>query len=313
MKLERMLAIVMLLLQRGKIRGKDLAELFEVSLRTIYRDIESINAAGIPITTSSGAGGGIRIMEQYKLNKGLFTTDDMIAMLTGLGIMQSTFSGKEVSHALVKLRSIVSEEQFHAMTMKTNQMMVDFTSWMGVDDSDTVIQSIKLALEKMYTLAFSYYNRKGTEQLQGVEPQRLVFKASYWYVQAYLPQTQSYRLFKLRKMYAVTVEETPFTQRILPHPFSDFTNQMRARTFPIKVLINSSALNRMLDYCTMQHITDLGDERYQVDLPFIDDDYGFGILMSFGSSLRCLEPEHVRLELIQRMNAATEQYTRYVP
>ncbi|PQP83192.1 YafY family transcriptional regulator [Paenibacillus sp. PCH8] len=313
MKLERMLAIVMLLLQRSKVRGKDLAEMFEVSLRTIYRDIESINAAGIPITTSSGVGGGIRIMEQYKLNKGLFTTDDMIAMLTGLGIMQSTFSGKEVSNALVKLKSFVSEDQFHAMNMKTNQMMVDLTSWIGVNDSDAVIQSIQLALEKMYTLAFSYYNRKGNEQLQGVEPQRLVFKASHWYVQAYLPQTQNYRLFKLRKMYAVRVEDTPFTQRIAPHPFSDFTNQMRARTFPIKLLINSSALNRMLDYCTMDHITDLGDEQYQVNLPFIDDDYGFSILMSFGSSLRCVEPEHVRLELMHRMEKAIQQYTRNVP
>lgn len=118
MKLERMLAIVILLLQRSKVRGKDLAEMFEVSLRTIYRDIESIHAAGIPITTSSGVGGGIGIMEQYKLNAGLFTTHDMIAILNGLGIMQSTFSGKEVSHALVKLKSIVPEEEFQAMNVK---------------------------------------------------------------------------------------------------------------------------------------------------------------------------------------------------
>lgn len=188
-------------------------------------------------------------------------------------------------------------------------MMVDFTSWIGADDSDNVINSIKIALEKMYTVTFSYYNRQGTEQLEGVEPQRMVFKASHWYVQAYLPQTQNYRLFKLRKMYSVTIEDTPFNHRPLPHPFSEFTNQMRAKTFSIQLLIKASALNRMLDYCTMNNITYLGEERYQVSLPFIDDDYGYGILMSFGDSLRCLEPEHVRLELIQRMNKATQQYT----
>lgn len=176
MKFERMIAIVMLLLQKDKVVGKELAEMFEVSLRTIYRDIETINASGIPIATISGAGGGIRIMEQYKIDKGIFTADDISAMLTGLGIMNSTLSGKEITNALAKLRSFISEDQINDINMRTMQIMFDLSPWSGSGNFNELIQAIKSALTKKRTISFSYFGRRGIEQLFGVEPHRLVFK-----------------------------------------------------------------------------------------------------------------------------------------
>ena len=185
MKFERMLAIVMLLLQRKKITGKELAEMFEVSIRTIYRDIEAINAAGIPIVTTSGIGGGISIIEQYKIEKGIFTADDISTILMGLGIVHSALSQKDIVNVQAKLRSFISEELEDDIAVKKDQFMFDLSSWIKGKDSNQMIDTVKSAMEKKHTLTFSYLGHKGKEKLYGIEPHRLVFKDSQWYLQSY--------------------------------------------------------------------------------------------------------------------------------
>ncbi|ABX43694.1 helix-turn-helix transcriptional regulator [Lachnoclostridium phytofermentans] len=176
MKFERMLAIVMLLLQREKVTGKELAEMFEVSLRTIYRDIEAINVAGIPILTTSGIGGGISIIEQYKIEKGIFTADDISTMLMGLGVVQSALSGKDITTAHAKLRSFISEELADDITVKTDQIFFDLSSWIRGKDLNKVLDIVKSAMEQKHTVTFSYYGHRGQEKLHSIEPHRLVFK-----------------------------------------------------------------------------------------------------------------------------------------
>lgn len=308
MKFERMLAIVMLLLQRKKITGKELAEMFEVSIRTIYRDIEAINAAGIPIVTTSGIGGGISIIEQYKIEKGIFTADDISKILMGLGIVHSALSQKDIANVQAKLRSFISEELEDDIAVKKDQFMFDLSSWIKGKDSNQMIDTVKSAMEKKQTLTFSYLGHKGQEKLYGIEPHRLVFKDSQWYLQSYLTKKQDFRLFKLCRMYKIHSEASTFGHRTLPHPFSDFTDKMGNRTFVIKLLIESSAVDKMLDYCTMEDIMEVGDGRFLVEFNFIDDDYGYGILMSFGDKLTCIEPEYVRVELQRRLEMMLEKY-----
>ena len=309
MKFERMVAIVMLLLQRKKVNGKELAEMFEVSLRTIYRDIESINAAGIPIVTTSGVGGGIGIVEQYKIEKGIFTADDISTMLIGLGIVQGALSGKEIASTHAKLRSFISEELAADIAVKTNQMMFDLSSWIGSKDSNEVLNTVKSEIEQKHRLSFFYFGHRGKEKLHGIEPHRLVFKNSQWYLQGYSTTKQDFRLFKLRRMYSIQSEGDTFDHRVLPHPFSDFTDRMSRKTVKIKLLLDSSEIDRMLDYCTLDDLADVGNGKFTVNFNFIEDDFGYGILMSFGNKLTCIEPEYIRVELHKRLKDILEQYT----
>ncbi|BCJ93700.1 transcriptional regulator [Anaerocolumna cellulosilytica] len=308
MKLERMLAIVMLLLQRKKVTGKELSEMFEVSLRTIYRDIEAINAAGIPVITTSGIGGGIRIIDQYKIEKGIFTADDISTILMGLLVVQGALSGKDIATVQAKLRSFISEEQADAIEIKTEQIMFDLSSWIRGKEANRMIHTIKSAIEQKLTLTFAYLGHMGQEKLHGVEPHRLVFKNSQWYLQGYSTVKEDFRLFKLRRMYNLKSETDTFCRRILPHPFSAFTDIMSKKTFKIKLLIESSVIDRMLDYCTIDDITDLRNGSFMIDFNFIDDDYGYGILMSFGDKLTCLEPASVRAELQRRLQEMLARY-----
>lgn len=309
MKFERMLAIVMLLLQQKQITGKELAEMFEVSIRTIYRDIEAISEAGIPIVTASGIGGGISIMEQYKIEKGIFTADDISTMLMGLGIVQDTLSGTDITKVHAKVKSFVPEEFADDVASKTDQIMFDLSSWMRGKDSNRVLDPVKNAMEQNQCISFSYLGRRGQEHLSGIEPHRLVFKNSQWYLQGYVCKKEDFRLFKLRRMYHVHREMSTFNRRPLPHPFSDFTNEMSRRTFKIKLLLDQSAVDKMLDYCTLDDMADLGNGKFLVEFHFIDDDYGYGILMSFGNKLTCVEPDFVRKELQRRLEEMLAQYT----
>jgi predicted DNA-binding transcriptional regulator YafY len=309
MKFERMLAIVMLLLQRKQITGKELAEMFEVSLRTIYRDIEAISAAGIPIVTASGIGGGIGIMEQYKIEKGIFTADDISTMLMGLGIAHNALSGKDITKVHAKLKSFIPEEFADDVASKTDQIMFDLSSWIREKDSNRVLDAVKTAMEQNQTLSFFYLGRRGQESLTGIEPHRLVFKNSQWYLQGYVNEKQDFRLFKLRRMYHVQMEIKFFERRSLLHPFSDFTDEMSRKTFKIKLLLDNSAVDKMLDYCTIDDITEIGNGKFLVEFNFIDDDYGYGILMSFGNKLTCVEPDFVRKELQRRLEVMLAQYT----
>lgn len=309
MKFERMLAIVMLLLQRKQITGKELAEMFEVSVRTIYRDIEAISAAGIPVTTASGIGGGIGIMEQYKIEKGIFTADDISTMLMGLGIVHNALSGTDVTKVHAKIKSFVPEEFADDVASKTEQVMFDLSSWIRGKDLNPALDGVKHGMEEKQLINFLYLGRRGKERFCGIEPHRLVFKDSQWYLQGYVSKKEEFKLFKLRRMYDVHMETDSFNRRPLPHPFSDFTHEMSRRTFKIKLLLDHSAVDKMLDYCSLEDMTDLGNGRLLVEFPFIDDDYGYGILLSFGNKLTCVEPDFVRGELQRRLEEMLAQYS----
>lgn len=300
MRFERMIAIVMLLLKRGKVSGKELAELFEVSLRTIYRDVEAINASGIPIATSAGVGGGISIMEQYKTDKGIFTTDDITAMLMGLGVVSGTLKGSTVANALAKLKSFIPQEQLHEIDVRVSRIIVDLSSWMS-NDAQAVFDLIKDAIYSGRLISFSYIGQNGKPQDVLLEPHRLAFKANHWYVQGYSRLRQNFRLYKLRRIIGAALCTETFILREAPHPFAGFIDNMGGKQFRVKLLVDKAALNKMLDYCSMEDITETEDGKYVVNFDFMDDDYGYGILLSFGDQLACLAPDYVRIEMKNRL------------
>lgn len=308
MKIERLIAVAILLLRRDKVTGKELAELFGVSIRTIYRDIDTLNMAGIPIVTVSGAGGGIWIMEQYKIDKGIFTARDITAMLMGLGVISQTLSAEEAANALVKLKSFVPEEQVNEINLKMKKVMFDLSSWQGGDGSGNAFDLTRSALENNRVLSFNYFGHSGKEEMRNIEPHRLVFKGGSWYLQGCSSSRQDFRLFKIRRMTDVQIGSESFMICDAPHPFNDFTENMRSKAFTVKLLVERSALDRILDYCTIDDITQSDDGKLVVRMNFTDDDYGYGILMSFGNQLVCLEPDFVRYEMRKRLCDMIQQY-----
>jgi predicted DNA-binding transcriptional regulator YafY len=131
MKVDRLVSIIMLLLDKKRIGAQELADLYEVSPRTIYRDIDTINRAGIPVLSTSGVGGGFEIMEQYKVEKNIFSTADLSAILMGLSSVSHMIRGDELVNALAKVKSFIPTDKAKDIELKTNQILIDLSQWMG--------------------------------------------------------------------------------------------------------------------------------------------------------------------------------------
>ncbi|WP_245863945.1 helix-turn-helix transcriptional regulator [Paenibacillus donghaensis] len=154
MKIDRLLSIVMVLLERKTMSAKALAEMFEVSLRTIYRDMDSISQAGIPLVSSPGINGGFQIMQEYKLDKKLFTTDDMTAILMGLGSLTSMLGKEEWVHTRAKVTSLLPNEQVREIELRSSQITIDLKPWMGNHKVTTALPLLKKALQERVLLSF---------------------------------------------------------------------------------------------------------------------------------------------------------------
>ena len=155
MKVDRLVSIIMTLLDQERVGAQALADTFEVSPRTIYRDIEAINMAGIPVRSRSGVGGGFEIMPEYKLDKKVFSTADLSAILMGLSSLSNVVRGDELANAFEKVKSFIPAEKAKDVEVKTNQICVDLSPWIGNRNIPPYLEMIKAALQDHKLLCLS--------------------------------------------------------------------------------------------------------------------------------------------------------------
>lgn len=297
MKVDRLVSIIMILLEKERIGAQELADMFEVSPRTIYRDIDAINMAGIPVHGAAGVGGGFEIMQEYKIDKKVFSTADLSALLMGLTSLSGMVRGGELVNALAKVRSFIPADRAKDVELKANQIYIDLSPWIGNRNTQPYLEIIKMALQESKMLAFEYADRHGNKTERTAEPYQLVLKSSHWYWQGYCHKRNDYRLFKLSRMSNLQMQEETFTPQDFQKPILEFTEVLETMQTKIKIRIHKSVMDRVLDFCPRKDLSPDGDEFYIVDFPFIENEYYYNILFSFGDKCECIEPPHIRAEM----------------
>lgn len=308
MKVDRLISIIMILLDKERIGAQELADMFEVSPRTIYRDIDTINMAGIPVRSTSGVGGGFEIMPEYKIDKKVFSAADLSAILMGLSSLSNLIRGEELVNALAKVRSFIPVDKTKDIELKINQIYIDFSQWVGNRNIQPFLEIIKEALQESRLLSFEYIAHHGKKTTRTVEPYQLVLKSSHWYLQGYCHIRNDFRLFKLSRISNLQIKEETFAPRDYQKPMTDFTETLEALQTKIKIRVHKSVLDRILDYCSYEDLISDGDAHYLVTFPFIENAYYYDILLSFGDKCECLEPSHIRAELKRRIHAIAALY-----
>lgn len=309
MKIDRLISIIMILLENKKISATKLAEMLEVTPRTIYRDIETINQSGIPIITYPGVNGGIGIMEEYKINKKLFTTSDITTLLIGLGSISSTLSKEEIVNTLAKVKGLVPAEKMRDIELKSNQINIDLTSWIGNKNLQPNLEEIKRALNEIKLLTFKYSDRSSKKSNRKVEPYRLVLKDTNWYLQGYCTSKQDFRTFKLSRISAIEILEDTFNPREFEGKSLGSSDWIKKKIITIKLVIHESLRERIMEYCGEENIKSYGENKLIVDFPFTEDDFSYNIVLGFGHKCECLEPAHVREEIINRIKRLLDVYS----
>ncbi|MBN2510228.1 MAG: YafY family transcriptional regulator [Spirochaetales bacterium] len=308
MKIDRLVSIVMILLDKERIGAQELADMFEVSRRTIYRDMDIINMAGIPVHSTSGAGGGFEIMQNYKVDRNVFSADDLSAILMGLSSLSGMIRGNDLVNALAKVRSFIPADKAKEIEVKAHHLYVDVSPWMGNRNIQPHLEIIKSALEESRLLSFEYADRYGNMTARTAEPYQLVLKGSHWYWYGYCRKRGDFRLFRLSRTSRLHIQEERFTPRDFQKPQLEFSEVLATLHTRINIRIHSSIMDRVLEYCGSENFLPDGAEHYFVSFPFIENDYYYNILFSFGDKCECLDPLHIRKEMKRRAQVIAAMY-----
>lgn len=308
MKIDRLISIIMMLLDKKRMGANELAETFEVSKRTIYRDIDAINLAGIPVVSISGVGGGFEIMPDYKLDKNVFSATDLSAILMGLTNVSNMIRGDELINAITKVKSFIPPDRLKEIELKANQILIDLSSWLGNSAVQSHLEIIKSAINENKLLTFEYYDRHASKSTRTVEPYQLVLKGNHWYFNGFCLMRNDYRLFRLTRITNLATNNQIFAPRNYQPPQLEFIGIWETMQTKIRLRIHESIIDNVLDYCTFDSFTLDGDESYLVDFPFVENDYFYNILLSFGDKCECLSPSHVRTELKRKAEKIAELY-----
>lgn len=298
MQINRLFEIVYILLQRKNISAKELAEHFEVSRRTIYRDIEILSQCNIPVYTSKGKGGGIGLLENFVLSKSLLNEREQIDMLSAMQGLKAT-NYPEAEGILLKLSSIFGEKNI-------NWIEVDFSDWSFVQKDK--FEKIKDSIINKKVISFDYYSSYGQKTERTAEPLKLWFKERSWYLKAYCRNKQDIRIFKLMRMKNLSVTEETF-QRVYKNETMEILTPQTMKYIDIELRIDRSQAYRVYDEFDEEDIRLNSDGSYTVHASYPEGEWIFGYILSFGFTAEVIEPEHIRNELKDRLLKTIKLYS----
>ena len=302
MKLERLIAIIMMLLNRKQINAKELAEYFEVSQRTIYRDIDAINQAGIPIVSYMGADGGFGILENYKINKNFLDDYEINSLITALKNLNNTVNNKRISLTLEKLETLKPDKNTNRMNSNAIPINIDYNSWNSNNQDKEKLKSLNRAIYEKKIIDFDYINTKGEYTHRIVEPLSLLLKDFSWYLQGYCHSKEDYRLFKVRRMHTVIVTEDYFTREVPPLETLDYSEEWykEKTVIDISLKFKAEARTRVVDSFNEEQIQLMQDGTIMVNFTAPDDNWLLELILGFGSNVEVIEPPQLRYLVRQK-------------
>lgn len=296
MKIDRLFQIVYILLEKKNVTAKMLSEHFEVSQRTIYRDIDVLGQCGVPVYTTKGKGGGIALLENFILDKSAMTEQEQNQILMALQSMPK--GGKEdIGQTLKKYSSFFQKSN-------ENWIQVDFSQW--GEQREFVFDILKQAIINKNVISFVYYNSNGEKTQRKAEPYQLWFKGRNWYIKAYCRSKQDLRLFKISRMRDVNVTEEVFDtiwqnkeQKINENTFEDIT---------IILEIDSAVAYRVYDEFEIEQIEKKENGNFSIKMNCIENNWLYDYVISWGEYAVVKEPLFVKRNIEQKIKNMIKKY-----
>ena len=303
MKTDRLYAITVYLLNHGKTSATELSRNFEVSVRTIQRDIDSLCQAGIPVIATAGAAGGYEISDSFMLDKQLTTSDDYSYILTALQGLVSAISDPKAKSTLEKVS--------YMSNTNTNGIILDFSVLREGDDS--AFQILQSAVLKKLAVNFTYTNNNNETHTHSVEPIAVIYKWYAWYLLAYSKVINEYRIYKLIRMSNIKITDNPFTKEHEPAELIlqkvDATDSRKYISVLVKCKETIKA--RVIEYLNGVVIKDYSNGEYLMELTVVENEqFWFGSLLSFGDNVEIIEPVEIRERLVDAAQKILSLYQK---
>ena len=296
MRDSRLFRILYYILEKGKVTANELSEKFEVSVRTIYRDIDVISSVGIPIYATQGKGGWIEIAEDFVLKKSLLSEKEQEQILVALRGLEGINKQYE-NELLTKLSAFFKIKN-------TNWIEVDFTNWQRSKEYDELFNDIKSAIIDKNIISFNYFSSNEKETSREVKPIRLLFKGWDWYVYAFCLLRNEIRYFKLSRIRDLKILDENFEES-----FEDVVliKEMEYKdTVRVKLKFDRKVAFRVYDEMRDIKEDEKGNLYAEIELP---NDYNlYNYIFSFGESVEVLEPKEIRNKIRDMINKMSKKY-----
>ena len=293
----RLFKIMYHLLDKGQATAQELAEKFEVSVRTIYRDIDALSGAGVPIYTEAGRNGGIHLMNDFVLDKAVLSEEEKQEILTSLQSI-NFMNNIGSNQTLQKLSAVFNMSS-------ENWLEVDFSRWGNKGTDNEKFELLKSAVIHQKCVKISYANSYGGICERIVQPLKMSYKSMSWYLKAYCMKKQDYRIFKLNRIIDFEVLTEIFCKS--PFPELDDTLEQCYNTIVLRFPKNMSY--RVYDEFDKTRVSkkENGDLIVSVEMP--EDEWLIGYLLSFGTQVDIIEPIYLRDIVAEQAKKIYEKYT----
>jgi predicted DNA-binding transcriptional regulator YafY len=311
MKMDRLLAIVMLLLNRKRVSAKELAERFEVSLRTIYRDVETINQAGIPVISYAGTAGGYEVTDQYRLERQLLTLEELYSLVIALKGVRSTMDDRHIGGLLDKVGALLAKPDHDRLADAEQRLIIDINPWReGKAEKDT-LNRLKDATQSSKLAEFTYTSGNGEQTRRICEPMGVVLKGYVWYLYGYCRIRGDYRIFRLSRLRDLSFPGDIFARRPVSLQHLDLRWGRMSEAFtPVRLVLrfHPRARARVVDYYEPHQIQETEDGYLQVETQQPDEPWLHSQLLSYGTDVNVLEPVKIAILLKEKALEIARQY-----
>lgn len=298
MKENRYFQMIYLLLDKGQMTAPELADYFEVSIRTIYRDIDILSSAGIPIYATQGKGGGIAIQDSYVLKKSLLSEQEqkqILMALQGIRVLED----EHINMLLSKLSGVFQRQQ-------GNWLEIDFSTWTKSGAGKHNFQLLQSAIWKSRIVSFSYYSGKGEQTKRIIEPHKLVFKTSDWYLYGYCTLRKDFRFFKLTRIRDLKLQDAEFMRETPEHIF-ERSDEFEMKTVQVTLLFDAGMSHEVYEKFD-EEVSEQEDGSLLVTTILPDNELLYSYVLSCRERVEVLSPPYVRDNVRKRVRKMLEIY-----
>ena len=299
MQINRLIEMVYILLDKKTITAKELSDHFEVSQRTIYRDIDTLSAAGIPIYTNKGKGGGISLLDNFVLNKSILSEKEQVEILSSLQSLKA-LNAQDVEPVLNKLAAMFGKNN-------TGWIDVDFSRWGSNPDEREKFNIFKAAILNKTMVSFDYFGSNGKKSERTVEPLKLMFKGYAWYVYAFCNIKNDFRIFKVSRINNLEIKEELFVRNAPENIFME-SNDINTNMIRVVLKIDSRMAFRVFDEFPYGSVVENPDGSFIVAIELPNEEWLYGYILSFCGDAEVIEPKSIRKGIKNRLEECLKKY-----
>ena len=306
MKFEIMTSILFELLSKKCVSAKFLSEKYGVSTRSIYRYIEELELAGVPLYSVHGKQGGFSLVDTYKLSSTFLTKEEFNKAVSSLSALNEGMPDKLIESVILKLKATVKNE-YGGFDVKSGNLIIDAGPWGDAVGYKSKLSLMQKCIENTTLIEISYHDRNGNVSNRTIEPHVIVFKQGLWYVYAYCREREDFRFFKLGRIeYANEINEK-FARRELNKDDLPLNWHESVPCEEVELLVSPTVLSDVEEWLGVEIVNKVnGKFIASAKLPY---DKGLvSKIMSFGKGIKVISPEKLKNEVLENAKEITKNY-----